>query len=95
MQKLILFVVLVDKKVREYTSSTKHDLKRGIGLKEKDHHSHEKLLKAIQSLDKKYKETVILRQKNTMRNKRDCIPFDQNSTQTPEQRRKDMGLNKV
>jgi len=70
-------------------------MKSGIGLKEKDFASHDKLMKAISGLDRRYRESLLARQKCTQRNKKDSVPIDYNVAQKPEQRRKDMGLNKV
>jgi len=51
--------MLHDKKVREFSLTSKSSHKTGLGIRsERDHNSNEKLLKAMNRLDKQYHETL-------------------------------------
>ena len=45
-------VVLVDRRVREYALTSKASARTGLGIKERDHDSSEKLVKAMNKMEK-------------------------------------------
>ena len=69
------FLVLIDKKVKEYCVTSKVNSRSGIGIKAWENNA-EGLLKAMNRLDRKYAETLNMRKANYVRNRRSLIPIE-------------------